>query len=328
MFEDLDADTRRDLALVLLATRHLPGLHDQKTHGRRGPVALAKAAARKAAKAAAAATVVEDPPKPRARRAPVPAGAKPYHRNVTEVADIARAVEGGRITEEHELAGGATGDVRLRTYHDGTQVVYKRVVESGTRDRSLADSEQLASLVARRLGLDAPRIYRNSADEVHMDYVANGSVADDHDLSVQRGVMGSHDAYMMGLLDVLTDQIDRHGGNWMITDAGHLVPIDNMSWWSDSDPPELTGSDAPNLGSDFSFALVKPSKSTLSLLGTWKDKNDLRPSDLDEIRMRLRSLKPDFDHLGRGDWFNYMMERLNAIQARATGMTSRLLPAR
>ena len=57
--------------------------------------------------------------------------------------------------------------------------------------------------------------------------------------------------------------------------------------------------------------------------GAYK-RNDMSPADIREIRSRLEALEPEFARLGRSDWFETMMGRLDAIEAKARGDRSRM----
>lgn len=252
-----------------------------------------------------------------------PHGPGKYHRDLTGLEDLHDTVENGAIVDEKTLAGGAIGDTRLRKYADGTKVVWKRSGAVGEND-----SEQLSSMVARALGLPAPRIYRNRDHEVNMDFV-EGDVAS----AVIPGfgwmvgdtdkVTKTDEGRMMGLLDQLIANTDRHNGNWMIRDDdGRLVPIDHGYAFGNR-PGQLLrdGGKSTWVKSAFAEHYSTPVQGKME----WQD-NDLTKRDITELRRRIAALKPDFEHLGRGNWHQFMMDRLDAIGQHATGKRSRLLP--
>jgi hypothetical protein len=56
----------------------------------------------------------------------------------------------------------------------------------------------------------------------------------------------------------------------------------------------------------------------------WADQNDMSQRDIELIRRRLGALRGDFELLGRVDWWQATMDRLNEIGKRAMGSRDRL----
>lgn len=138
-----------------------------------------------------------------------------YHGDLTGLEDIANAVENGKLVKDKSLAGGICGDTRLREYGDGMKVVYKRDTGYiGAGPKHAADAEQLASKLALALGIRAPRIYRNSDDEVHMEYMGDAKVAVDARRKMQlTPIVDSPKGRLVGLLDLMLQNGDRHEKN-------------------------------------------------------------------------------------------------------------------
>lgn len=245
-----------------------------------------------------------------------------YHRSLDGIEDLHDIVESGAVVDEKVLAGGAIGDTRMRKYANGTRIVWKRSGAVGEND-----SEQLSSKVARALGLHAPRIFRNRDHEVNMDFVDGDPVADIiPGFGYMKGdterLTSTHEGRMMGLLDQLIANTDRHNGNWMIRKDARLVPIDHGYAFGNRPGQTLRdGGKAAWVRSAFAEHYSSPVHGKLE----WQD-NDLTKSDIAELRKRMQALKPDFEHLGRGNWHQFMMERLDAIGQHAKGRKSRLLP--
>lgn len=276
------------------------------------------AAGKVAAKAAKAVGKAKVP------NANVPGRAGQFHRDVNGIEDLQRTVEGGKVVSENRLAGGVIGDTRIRTYADGTKLVWKKA-----KTKHENDAEQLAALTGRALGLNAPRIYRNEENAVNMEF-AEGKVAYNAPVmsyqvdGVPQRIADTQDGRMMGLLDLLIDNSDRHNGNWLIRPDGRYVPIDHGYAFAGRPGRRLPDPrTAKRVRSGFAEHYYAPPGGRDL---TWTH-NDLTKGDVVEIRRRLEKLRPDFDHVGRADWHRFMMERLDEIGQNANGTRSRLLPA-
>ena len=249
-----------------------------------------------------------------------------YHISMKGLEDLQKAVETGAVVNENRFAQGAIGDTRKRKYADGTELVWKRGTKFGEQD-----AEQLASITARALGLRAPRIYRNRAEEVNMEFMP-GQLGIDHPavrrqewMHLAEGVPDSlaatKEGRMMGLLDQLIANTDRHNGNWLIEKDGHIHPIDHGYAFGNRPGSPLKNGAKPDLiRSGFGQHYYDE-------WGNGWGPNDLTKADIAEIRQRLEKLQPDFEKLGREKWHRFMMQRLAAIGQHAKGTQSRLLPS-
>lgn len=245
-----------------------------------------------------------------------------FHRDLSQVQDLHRLVQSGQVIKEDRLAGGMIGDTRVRRYKDGTKLVWKK---SATVQES--DAEQLSSTVARALGLNAPRVYRDKAREVNMEFVDGkvaygGSIVGNEADGAPAEAINSTEGRMMGLLDQLIANTDRHNGNWMIDKNYRFIPIDHGFAFGGRGATY-----APRNGQTPSVLRSPFGEYYTYGGGTRWAYNDLTKEDVAEIRQRLMALKPDFDHRNRGDWHKFMVDRLDAIGKYATGTQSRLLPS-
>ncbi|MFI7113968.1 hypothetical protein ACIBK9_47160 [Nonomuraea sp. NPDC050227] len=239
----------------------------------------------------------------------VPEDAQPYHRTLDGIEDLADLVESGPPDDRRPLGGGAVAEVELLTYPDGRQVV-RKTARPGSGGTQEAASEQLASLVARTLGLPAPGVYRNSDDAIFMEYVA-GKTAQEimgwgGDLTPDlRAAIDSNEGALLGLFDVLIFNWDRNAGNWLLDDRGRLVPIDHGVAWTEM-PSESVESLLEYIQSPFADRVTG-------------DTNPFTKADIAEVRQRLEGLRADFDHLGHGSWIDYGMQVLDLLADRARG---------
>jgi hypothetical protein len=256
-------------------------------------------------------------PEPEPEAAPVPR----WHRSLDSIEDLAAAVEDPRpLISRQKLTGGESAVTELLTLADGTRVVRKSGVTADVPDA--LDAEQAASLVARALGLRAPRVYRNAPDSIWMEYVDDAITAEELRETDpaewdarNRAALDLDDGSLVGLLDVLISNQDRNTGNWMMTADGRTIPIDH-------------GHSYTVLGADFETYLPLPDQvDEVSGFGPFADSytsgsNPLTRSDVPEARRRLERLRPDFEHMGRASWLNYSLQVLDKIEPEAAGYGS------
>jgi len=259
---------------------------------------------------------------PRKRNAAEPAGeTTPHDAGRTK---LARIVEHGTVASKKPLSGGLMGEVQLHTYEDGTKTVWKRSKDIGNVSaKQQSDAEELAPLVAHALGLRAPAVVRSGTDTVHMEFVDNARSTAELEV-FDNSLPSSDEGRMIGLLDLLTSNADRNAGNVMVLDGGRgIVPIDHGLAFryirGEYDRDDNPARPDRGISSGYTSHWFKPFNQT------WID-NDLTPGDVAEIRQRLHRRKADFDRLGRGDWYEFALARLDALAPHAKGATSRLLP--
>lgn len=188
---------------------------------------------------------------------------------------------------------GETAYTDLLTFADGTRVVRKdhsRLKYSGEDDlAAYSDAEELAPLVLAAVGLRPAKVRRTGPDEIHVEYVDGQSGEDlvvwGRDIPVE--VRDSVDGRALGLADELLANADRNTGNWIRTGDGRLVGIDHGSafWSSQTTNSPFTRTDHP-------------------------------PAELARVADRLETLRPEFERLGRGDWYAAMMRRHQDLAGR------------
>ncbi|MGW4663190.1 VG15 protein [Streptosporangium sandarakinum] len=241
----------------------------------------------------------EEPP----RRPAVPDEARPYHRDLNGIEDLAHAVEDEQPPADRIRLGGMSAMTELVTLQDGTRVIRKQTrPELGVTQDGAA--EHMAFLVARALGLRAPGVYRNEPDVVWMEFMDNAVTAEETDPDRAAEARASDDGKVVGLLDVLLFNYDRNAGNWMLTDNGQIIPIDH--------------------GVAYGEINEVPEEKHLSFLNDFADQykgdsNPLTSADIAEVRRRLEELRPDFEHIGRGAWLAYSLRMLDLLEPRAAG---------
>lgn len=239
---------------------------------------------------------------------------------------------GKRITGENKLGHGNVADTSLLDLEDGTKLVRKRAVTNpqfanlGTAEDQ-TDAEVLTAAVGQVLGLASPHVDKVADDEIHMGYVNSGARLGMLLTEQEReDIADTPHGKLLGLMDFITDNTDRHGGNWIVGKDGTLHPIDNGQALHRRARRGDDGKLLPlqNVISAFGREL----NLTRNLNGqmVWADTPRLSPDDIDEVASRLKSLRGEFEAHGRGEWYRNMMERLGEVHAHATGTGYNLYP--
>jgi predicted Ser/Thr protein kinase len=211
------------------------------------------------------------------------------------------------VASERQLGGGAMARVDRVQTRSGVDLVRKRAKDSAGRPAvEQQDAEELGSLVARAVGARAPRVLRTARDEVHMAHV-EGRVFGELPDTMAAAVEASEEARFMALADILMGNADRNAGNVIVTERGTPWAIDHGAAF-DYDPQNLVGPDyAVNVFGDF---FVRPTAS-----GEFEYiPGSLRPGEGAAIRTELEALRSDFERMGRLDWLNTALRRLQALE--------------
>ncbi|WP_066360285.1 phage minor capsid protein [Herbidospora mongoliensis] len=250
----------------------------------------------------------------RQRQRAVPKGAKPYHRALDgDQRALADALKPKNLPDDDydekraRRLGGASAETFLVDLANGIKVIRKRS-KPGLDEMQDADAEQAAYMVARALDLRAPAVYRSDDTNLWMRYVDGHTSPEDAaewgDEGLPRGFEhhpGTDEGRRLGLLDVLTGNIDRNMGNWLVDSEGHVVPIDHGLAWGDA-------------SYDPTFKFIRN-----PFTEGMEQENPFTAEDLAEVRQRLEQLRPDFEHLGKTSWLDYTFKALDYFAERATG---------
>jgi len=258
-----------------------------------------------------------------------PAGSATPRESVAGRAQLDAAIESGTSSTEKLDGGGIAQSVDLVTFNDGTQAVRKVTKDSKTIERSgvdQADAEEVTALIAAAAGAKVPAVHRAGDTETLTAYVDGQTgmeamsvlgLGAAHTESLR--LANTDPGRLLGLVDVLTDNPDRHTGNWIIDQAGDPVGIDHGNAFLYSGDP---GSAGDNSWKPFAAHYMQWDAAT-GMPSGWAD-NDLTPADVQTVRERLAALRPEFDRMGHGDWHDFAMGRLDAVGAHATGDRNRI----
>lgn len=177
------------------------------------------------------------------------------------------------------------------------------VLRSGEEDD--ADREELAGEVARVVGAgiaEAERLSRTETLLERTDDPTLWEVDPGTPLGDAAADVNEEEAVRLAVLDILTGNLVRHGGNIVVTEDDHLVAVDLTGAWPEEPPTweELTDDDG------------RPQ----TLAGWLWENRDALLLALPWVawRVLLVALRPRFTALGRGEWWSEMMLRLDRLE--------------
>lgn len=275
-------------------------------------------------------TVPAQQPIPAPRAPSMSPEAARYQLNLKGIEDLAERVETqlsqARRSGIHE---GIQGDKKKLRWPDGVALFSKSYADDvwklgATKARYTVDAEQLAGVLGQALGVNVPRVFRRDEYGIFTDWSTDAPqfrVEKRKDgFDVIERAMRSDDGIRIGLLDMLTGNIDRHSGNILIGAGGKVTGIDQGLAWSGAlDRLATVGS--TEFAESASVFMLGPAKvhfvdgSRISGFGD----NPLTRADIAWIRRRMNSLRPLFEHLGRGRFLDYSNAVLDLLERHAKG---------
>jgi hypothetical protein len=257
-------------------------------------------------------------------------------KSLSEAEQVQAHLDSG-ITKRTKLSGGNIAKTDLVTTKDGHKLVVKTTGDKAHGIYGGAvrqqDAEELAALVAARMGLSAPGVLRTGPNEIVMPFKAGEPAVKIWNRAYEQwqnetearakqyqptdpfhspltDLADSDQGKLVGLLDQVIDNGDRHQGNWLVgTDGKAIIPIDHgfSFGYQSVEQPVFTGV----------FAEAFPN------YPGWKD-FDISPGDMAQMRKILASLKPEFERLNRTDWYENALRRLEVMAPHAKGTVDRI----
>lgn len=229
------------------------------------------------------------------------------------------------------FAGGNVAQaVDLVTLADGSRAV-RKTTKSGQEDE--ARRELLTQRIFNALGVTDVVTTRLDDRSTLTSYV-DGKTGSRTIVDAQRGKPLPHEisnnivaaavispgGREIGLVDWLTDNPDRHEGNWIIRGDGSVAGIDHgnvkfaLTTYLDykTQQPRTLAPDSPFAQHWVGYRTNKYRE----LVGK------LRPRfttvELAEIRTNLEALRPEFERDGVGDWHDFIMSQLTRVEMATT----------
>lgn len=280
-----------------------------------------------------------------------------------DLADAARIADTAPDVRREELAEADKGQVGLPervTLPDG-RVIFSKYNSSifGRSAEQITDAEQISGMVGQALGAPVPRVYRDGPVHLYTEWVTGRpGTAETGEYTYEPTTRLGHEltygkpGQRLGLLDILTQNGDRHAANWLIagTERGseQLVGIDQGLTYTGFrfDPKANGGKGAAvydmrglidwyrGASEDDRLAHIA-NVQTGYFADNWFDLEQLiehdrpvprgehwTPDDVVEIRRRLQAMAPVYEHLGHGDWLEYSLMILDTLGSYATGTDS------
>ncbi|WP_327147445.1 FHA domain-containing protein [Nocardia sp. NBC_01329] len=183
----------------------------------------------------------------------------------------------------------------LLTFPDGSQIVHKVV-----SDPRHAHAEFLASVVGDAVGARVPAVHIDGR-HVYMEVVPGKNAHDAYprDWTPENRFHGTPSASRLGVLDAVIDVPDRNAENWMVDPTGDVWGIDHSLAF---EPDGRIGAFAKQ------FLDHGPAEGTVQ----WKE-HDFSRAEVSEIRQRVDELQPVFSALGRNEWHEGVIQRLDGM---------------
>jgi len=276
-----------------------------------------------------------------------------------DLMDAARIIETSPDVRREPLAEmGQVGVPERITLPDGRVVFGKTNGPAfAMSGEQVTDAEQLAGMVGHALGAPVPRLYRDGPVHLYTEWVSGkpGStvVTDEYTYEPDTD-LGHHLTYgqagkRLGLLDLLTENGDRHTGNWLaVGEPGSetLMGVDQGLAYSGYHYDPAVGGAVYRMRGLVDWYRGASEDERLSHLASnqagwfadnWFDLQEIIDSngrnviprgdawtsaDVAEVRRRLQELAPMFAHLNRSADLEYSLLVLDTLGQYANGTES------
>lgn len=283
------------------------------------PEAVLPAAPAKPAKARAPRTPRKTTPKKAATPTPEkavrkeetsPAAAAAVQRVQDKKDAAARLGALGKPVDTQILVAGASNDgIEILTYADGSKAL-RKYPGRGVHAEDQNDREELGSLAAAAFGLDSPAVFREPDETILMDYIPGKTGLETRNLD---RVVNSPKGRLVALFDSVIENEDRNRGNFIVGKDYNPILLDHGYAWSGSihgrpmrDPNSIFMKEIMDLNGKYGYEQ------------TYRDL-PYTSADLDKARDVMESLRPDFERLGRREWLDNSLTRIERMRRYAVG---------
>lgn len=219
-------------------------------------------------------------------------GSGEYGARAQDLADAYNA-PGKRTIVKRINEGAINMFAQIERLADGREVFSK-----GVKNKEEFDKEIVANRVAFELGLTDLVVIGLGDNSTLVMTQAQGDMARNRHAEAD-DIMQNPDrhpkARLIGLLDYLIQNLDRHRGNWMVDNDGEPVAIDHGNIYFG------------DVWGEAHRAFAGPA---LGLLNGGRGEPKFTESELLGFRVRLAALQKDFAERGRDNWHTYVMSQL------------------
>jgi hypothetical protein len=268
-------------------------------------------------------------------------GPEKYHVGSTQgvedlIRDVTPEVLADPKTKRERISTGQVGANAKVTLPNGKTVFEKTSKRVGWRSgESSSDAEQLLPAIGASLGAPTMPTMRMSPDTIYTDWVQDytpgqniiSDISDTPNAGMEEiwdRLKNSREGKILGLLDMITFNGDRHGSNWGIDGDGKLIAIDNGMGWGFTDFEEISpGVDLMKI--DLEENVFPNLADRFSMLGFFNEDTDglMNPhftvADMEKVRARLEALRDQFRHLDREQWLDLSLKAVDILKRYATG---------
>lgn len=176
-----------------------------------------------------------------------------------------------------------------------------RIIDKGGLRRDVADREKLAYYLSEAVGAGAPEVVKVDDGKVVEDFVPGTLLSSWMDRKewtpdAQRQIYESERGRRIGLLDYLSGNQDRHGGNVIVAEGDIPVPIDHGNAFGPLPPIS-------------NFWFEDATDGSNEAKQWWVE----HPQLLAEVETRLQAIKPEFQAAGQLLWWRKAEARLRAL---------------
>lgn len=250
--------------------------------------------------------------------------------------NIKKSVASGIVSSE-KLTGGVSAETSKVKFNDGKTGVRKFIGDPSAKRQQ--DAEELVPLLARMMGIKAPEVTRVDEQTTiqqflpgkvaagALPWILNPGTPQAKVLSASARVKSyveSDTGWLMGVLDQVTGNQDRHDGNWLIGDDGEIsAVIDHGLAYAVRD--WRTKAHARfDLAEAYIFRTKSEFTKKFAKANGDQTKIDFHPEDLDAIKTMMETLKPEYEARGRLDWWEFSMKQIDALRPFANGKKRRI----
>jgi hypothetical protein len=219
-----------------------------------------------------------------------------------------------------DISSGQVGIVSKVTTKDGSYIRKESKSWGSSTGKEITDAEDLVAELGIRIGAPVPVAERVNQTTVHMELV-DGTPAGDHfdiegrddyeyNTDPERDkILKSRKGRLLGLLDLMTLNGDRHEYNWMIDKNGDPIGIDHGLGWSTAKPADSTQIPDDKLIKGWMDQIESP------FVPSFVPYDEMfRRSDIDKARSALDAMETRFNEMRKPRWIGISRRVLDIIE--------------